>query len=438
MADFALLFNLGWIVSVLMAAISAISSAVTLLLIHDMNRWNTYMLLIFHLTACQLLSDIAFFFEPVDAENTIYFQCQLFFYTLGAVSVTLWTNVISCSLFSVVIFQKNLPIKRFFNVLRVCIMIPGLVLGILFAIFVQTGYNAIISVVIWLLILSIIFNVAVHISVSYALHQMCLEYLSDDISTIGSESRDETRPSGSSVRPVQMTDMRASYPEKINVYEPILELARRLKYYPIVQIVAILGQVWYFLEYNLKYFGPEHNETLKLVAWYMYSILTPSTGLGYFIVFLTVQPFAYNHLQTRLYWLFGSQSNERTLSIQSDTSYREPSSTTMRVTETDIQQRYSIDSSVSSSHNPTGASVFTNNTLSTMDEDGLMRRIRELHRINAAAHHATDSNIGTTIGTITRTGSASVTASSIGRLSSNSAYYNRDSNSEGNPMHTEP
>ena len=118
MANFALLFQIGWIMSVVVAAISAISTTTTLLLIADINKWNTYMLLIFHLTACQFVSDIAFFFVPVDTEKTIYFHFQVFFFSLGAVTVSLWTNVISCSLFSVVIFQENLRLGENFHLLH--------------------------------------------------------------------------------------------------------------------------------------------------------------------------------------------------------------------------------------------------------------------------------------------------------------------------------
>jgi hypothetical protein len=326
MADFDLLFKIGWIVSVIVAAVSAICTMFTLLLIRDINRWNTYMMLIFHLTACQMLGDIAFFFVPVDVEKTIYFQIQVFFYTLGAVSVSLWTNVISCSLFSVVIFQENLSINENFWLLRVLVMIPGLVLGVMFAVLVNKDYNAVVSAVIWVLMLSILFNLAVHCSVSYALHQMALEdeeeqseCMSIETTSVYDGAEKTSAPITAATSPVSAADMRTSYPAKINVYEPILELAKRLQYYPIVQILAIAGQLWYFLQFKFEYWGPQDNASLKLVAWYMYSVLTPCTGVGYFIVFLTVQPYAYNHFRTRLRQLFGAPQ-DRSLSIQSDTS----------------------------------------------------------------------------------------------------------------------
>jgi hypothetical protein len=387
MVDFVTLFKVAWIASVIIAAISAISTGCTLVLIRDINRWNTYMKLIFNLTACQMLSDVAFFFVPVDLELTLYFQLQVFFYTFGAVSVSLWTNLVSCSLLWVVVVQENLPINENFGVVRVMVLVPGFVLGIFFAVLVNKNYDTVVSIVIWTLMLSIVFNVAVHCTVSYVLYKMRLvdeeECRALSIDTSSAEGGEGARLSGPPA-----AEVRPSYPAKINVYEPVMELARRLQYYPIIQIVAILGQLWYFLEYNLEYFGPKHNETLKLVSYFMYCVLTPSTGLGYFLVFLAVQPYAYAHFCTRLRQIFGIKV-ERQMSIQSDTSYREPSSTAIRVTETtDLPPRFSNYSADSSATGSTGLgwSHFTATTVSTMDEDALMRRIRDTQRANLDLH----------------------------------------------------
>lgn len=54
-----------------------------------------------------------------------------------------------------------------------------------------------------------------------------------------------------------------------------------------------------------------------MVAWYSYSILSPSAGIGYFIVFLKVQPFAYSRFVVKLREFFRLPVN-RTISTQSD------------------------------------------------------------------------------------------------------------------------
>lgn len=172
MVDFNALTLLGRYIAMVVAGVSAVGTMGTLYLIYDMHCWNAYMKLIFHLTLCQFLSDIAFFIAPWHSENLILFQVQVFIYTLGSVSVALWTNLISCSLFSVVIWQKNLNFGDYFGVLSCAILIPGLLMGIFYAMLVNSNFNTVKSALVWAQLLSITFNVIIHTRVSIALVHM--------------------------------------------------------------------------------------------------------------------------------------------------------------------------------------------------------------------------------------------------------------------------
>ena len=382
MANFQLLTNTAKIISAVVAFFGFLGSSATLALIYDMNRWNGYMRLIFSLTACQILCDMAFFFIPYSidddgTEDSPLFVVQLFLFSLGSVSVALWTNLISYTLFVVVMYQKNFNAYKYFNNVRMIVMFPGLVLAILNVIYRDQYYTQLTTTVLWIQILSIIFNITIHIMVSYILREMRDQEV-NDAGHINAE--DGTRDSST-----------ARY--HAGLYKPVQELARRLEYYPIVQIVALSGLVWYFFGYNLAILGPSHNATTRMVAWFTYSILAPSAGIGYFIVFLKVQPYAYTRFVSKLRD-FCLLPVDRTISTQSDL-YRLSSAASTR----------SVDLSGGSSGNPAAdptnrnlamnaelmrATTMLSTTSSsgasddrnceTMDDDDLILRIDELRK----------------------------------------------------------
>ena len=379
MTRFHHLFYIGRIVSVVVAALSGLGSTGTLLLIQDMKCWNLYMRMLFQLTSCQLISDIAFFFSPYHQEGLLFFRVQVFFYTFGALSVAFWTNLISCSLFSVVVYQENFSPTKRFSTLRILVVVPGLIVALLFALFVESHYKEVLSALVWTQIASIIFNIAVHAAVSIKLYRMQLQSYASAIQYVTRFSNLES----DCEQPLMSHHESQHIEGALSVYEPVRELARRLQYYPIVQIISLIGQVFYFLCYNMEYFGPGKEDTLHLVSWYAYSIFTPSAGIGYFLVFLTVQPFAYNHLCMRIREICGVNVGRR-LSGDSD-MYREPHTTNVRVTERERgPSSSSIDSSSLGSLNTSNTGVtsahthltgYTDHTIASLDDETLMKRI---------------------------------------------------------------
>jgi len=388
MANFALLGVIAVIISAGVAFFGFLGSLATLALIIDMNRWNGYMRLIFSLTSCQLLSDMAFFFIPYSIEDdssqdSPLFLVQIFLFSLGSVSVALWTNLISYTLFVVVVHQRNFDLHKNFNMVRAMIMFPGFALATLNVIYRDDYYSQLTTTVIWIQLLSIIFNITIHIVVSYILREMRAAEMSE-INLLNSES---------GTRDTTVT----RYPGYTsNMLKPVQELAKRLEYYPIVQIIALSGLVWYFFGYNLAILGPSHNATTRMVAWYSYSVLSPCAGIGYFIVFLKVQPYAYNRFVKKLRDFFRLPVN-RTISTQSDL-YRLSSAAATRSVDlshgasshpSDLMRAASMGTGMAlGSNHPlrsvqsTTSSSHASETINveTMDEDMLISRIDELQR----------------------------------------------------------
>jgi hypothetical protein len=391
MTNFGHIYLVGQDIAVVIASISLICTLLTLFLIYDLNRWNTYMRIIFHLTLCQLIYDLAFYMFPFHdkSDNVAYFQTQLFLFSLGSVAVSLWVNLISCSLYSVVVYQENLEIHKIFNKLRIGFMLPGLAIGILFIVYVNTHFLVMHAILSWIQISSIVFNVAVHLMVSRELRMMQV----DDLKDCGNQRQESKASEWDGENPTG-AGTRYSEPEyKMHLYRPVSELARRLKFYPIVQVLSMVGQVWYYFEYDLHWLGSSTGTT-HMIAWLCYCVLTPCAGLGYFTVFLRVQPFAYNHLMMRVHNFRGKM---RSVSSQSD-NYREPDTTRTRISEMRIPPRMStisIESGTSGGDGGGGRSSFNTGTtpnantnvtsryddVEIMDEEMLMEKIREIYSV---------------------------------------------------------
>eukprot|EP01034_Spumella_vulgaris_P039812 gene39812-49200_t len=80
--------------------------------------------------------------------------------------------------------------------------------------------------------------------------------------------------------------------------DPVRVLASRIKYYPIVQIVSRAGAAWYEFAYGFDTDSYSSDmSTTQTIALYFYGMCVPTAGIGYFLVFLIVQPAAYLHLK---------------------------------------------------------------------------------------------------------------------------------------------
>lgn len=80
--------------------------------------------------------------------------------------------------------------------------------------------------------------------------------------------------------------------------ELIIALVTRLRYYPIVQIVTGICGIWWDLEFGFDPVrgSPEHYTLVETICTFMYAITNPWAGIGYFLIFLYVQPSAYKFL----------------------------------------------------------------------------------------------------------------------------------------------
>ena len=158
---------------IFMALISLVCTVLTLYLIVDMKRRNGYLLLIFNVTVCQLLYDIAFFLIPF-YKIKIVMEIVVLVSTFSGLAVALWTNVISIILYNIVEYLHSFDIYGSYMMFASVIFIPSAVIACCSTAFYMndpewTIFN---DIYYWIRIGSIVFNIAIHVMISYKLSRM--------------------------------------------------------------------------------------------------------------------------------------------------------------------------------------------------------------------------------------------------------------------------
>jgi hypothetical protein len=126
-------------------------------------------------------------------------------------------------------------------------------------------------------------------------------------------------------------------------------LCRRVMYYPILQTISRSGYAWYESQYGFDFrvSEAEHNQS-RYAALMFTAIITPTVSVGYLILFLTIEPNAYDCFK-EIFCCSGSSSSSKT---------QHNENTTTTTTNNDKSQ----NDSLTTSSNFDSATATTNNT----------------------------------------------------------------------------
>jgi hypothetical protein len=302
-----------WIAGSLLMGISILSiicSAITLYILHQINNWNGYIKLVYLLAVWQIFYDLSFFFLiPYQYHD---FYCAYRGWNSGSgIAVVIVINLMSALVLHTVIYLKAFRIKVYFRWIWLIILIIAFTFGILdFYSCVQYPNSNVTNWIYFSLRAgSITFNAIVFISITILLN---LPY---------------------SVKCLSWTLSDFALRRKTN--DLLIILVGRLKYYPIVQIFTRIFAIWWDLEYGFQQTAwTGHYSTEKLIVQLAYDITNPFAGIGYFFVFLCVQPTAYAYFSYLLtsWWcccsssfqdLKSSSLNHSTLSKSNSNQFQE-------------------------------------------------------------------------------------------------------------------
>jgi len=260
-----------------MASVSIMAGVATLWVLNDMNKWTGFLLLVATLSVAQMIYDVGFFFRA----NTQDPLCRFLWYVFqvwGGMATTLLTNVIAFIVANIAMTLRSYDIKKNYAFIMSWVtfisMAPALVLAITSVMQPAEEYGSVITVTAYvyavLRILSISINFGAYLVLTLRLRRMGL-----------SLSTNKNAP-----------------------LHPVAALSSRMIYYPIVQLLTRLAAAW--MEFKYPSGGAAGDDdamtqtTDYQIANVLYSVSSPSAGIGFFLIFLFMQPAAWSHLKARI------------------------------------------------------------------------------------------------------------------------------------------
>lgn len=247
--------QVGYISGAILLTMTILSLCCSFFLIHviiKMGKWNGFTRIIWSMTICQIVYDASFFFAMYSSTREEgYYSTTLvdiFLSSFGGISVTFFTNVLMVLVFYMVYKRKAVRIMENFRAYFATVVLTSIALAIYSTVAFAKG-NEIISgdIYNYVRLLSILLNIFVYAIVTKILWTP--------------------------------------------TYQPLLVLSSRLKYYPICQVVTRLWPTIY--EFIYGYSNEIPADFWHSFGFYLYCLFLPSAGVGYFFVFLVMQPQAH-------------------------------------------------------------------------------------------------------------------------------------------------
>ncbi len=333
----------------IMDTIAIVSFLASLTSIFLMVKFQVYrhslMSIIFYMTIVQAVYDISMIskicgicptaplHDPVLIE---WAQCKAIQYGIVrfcGLSAGLFTNLISVLVAYVILFRRRIPMPTWLIVLLV--FGPSALIGVYFGVsfYEQTVTYGLIGKVGGSLTR---FNVIVYVYnatnvASLALNILSVGYISWELKSTGiiCSKTSSSSSSAATAGDANMADSLASStgsvdgvasPARQRTVFPMFVLAKRLMLYPVVQIFVIFGTAYYGIDQNgeaIEAYPPNviHNPEYgdQTTELFIFALLMPLAGMGYFGVFLFVQKGAKTYLASILkqpfLCLFGTSSS---------------------------------------------------------------------------------------------------------------------------------
>lgn len=255
------------------SCIGCIASAMMILIIRRMRPMTSHVYLIYCMSLFQLLYNAVFFFKDGTAGFGVKVFATVVFIFCG-IATSFLSNWIALSVFSTVIYRKKFDV--FQNLLKVHLsnVIPATIVSALYLISVLPRNRS-----------------------RHTLNNILVEYVYNFI-RFGSILVNFVLIAATTVYVSQMFG-RKSNPTSADV--AIVTLCKRMVFYPIIQTIGRAGSAWYDLAYGLDY-DPTHPGDIRYSSLLFMVVITPLVSVGYFVVFLWMQPKAWKHLCSLFRW----------------------------------------------------------------------------------------------------------------------------------------
>lgn len=257
-----------WI-SLVTSIAGCIASLLTILLIRRMKKkgeqLTSHVLLVLILSYFQMFYDISFFFRV----NSISYYCTMVFNTFQyffGLSGSLISNWMSLSTFLIVVYRKVVNANDSLRLILCSVTLPSFIVAFIFlgSSIPEHKENELLllidqEVYYYLRLVLIGINFFFCSAILYK------------VSLMSSKSK------SGRVSPQEMA---------------IRLLARRMVLYPIVQAISRSGLAWYEIAYGYK-INSDNPTPIQFASLLVVSIITPFASVAYLLIFLMMQPDAY-------------------------------------------------------------------------------------------------------------------------------------------------
>ena len=261
--------NLAYfIVSLFSSVIGAIASSLTIFLIYYMKLWSGHILLVLSMSVTQLVYDITFCPSDVDLGNV---EANLIVNILnfsGGISVAIFSNIMALVIFYIIQYKKSVDIFKNYKWFCLLVSIFVSVVIILYTIATYDHSDIYLSEI-----------ASIDVYNSFRLASIAVNFLICGLSYY-------------SIYKISQAIGTKSIQE-----EAVCTLAIRMQYYPFIQALSRSGLTWYIYAYGFN-FNPINVTKLQFIVQILSAILAPSASIGYFIIFLIMQPKAYTQFQS--------------------------------------------------------------------------------------------------------------------------------------------
>ncbi len=254
----------------LSAFVSSALSVLQLVLIRKMKVYNGHILLIQAMAIGQLIYDVSFYPGVITIGIDWVVVMANVMQLIGGISVSVYSNVMASVVLIVILKKRSYDIIGNFLYYNIATFV---IVSVMVILYLMAEINPIYSYLAEIA-LSDLYYYGRLVSIFYNFVACGLAYYFVKRMTFTHKAR------------------------TIQV-EAISQLASRMQFYPLVQAVSRAGCAWYELAYGWN-FDPPQVTPLQFVSQLSMAILTPAASIGYFILFLKMQPNAMNTLKNML------------------------------------------------------------------------------------------------------------------------------------------
>jgi hypothetical protein len=258
------------VINLVATIIGSVASILCILLIYRMKQVTGHIKLVLYLSYYQLIYDIFCFQNNADID---YYQktFAIFVHIVTGLAGAFISNWIAFAAFYIVVYRNSFDVLKNIHLIHASCLIPGIINGIIYYVAALPEEDK--------------DDELVDISILYAYNNIRIISIAVNFFFV--------------IAILYKINQTSSRGKKTEQEIAIRALAHRIILYPVVQAIGRSGYAFYEYAYGADV-SPSNNAPGAYGCLIFLSIITPTTSVGYLIIFLLMQPKAYDHFKAMI------------------------------------------------------------------------------------------------------------------------------------------